>query len=98
MKCFLMNRTKAVATIEYDIELIVITKIYEILDLTSLPLHVQNSLNNNTSSLKELNNWFKRRGIPSWRKDLKRLLDNLNIEFADELLDKAYGLSLSDQY
>lgn len=99
MKCFLMNRTKAVATIEYDTELIVITKIYEILDLSSLPLHVQNSLNYYPrSSIKELNNWFKRRGIPSWRKDLKRLLDNLNIEFADELLDKAYGLSLSDQY
>ena len=31
-------------------------------------------------------------------KRFKKPLDNLHIESTDELLDKAYGLSLSDQY
>lgn len=99
MKCYLMNRENPVAMIEYDTDLIVITKIHEIYDMNSMPLRIQNSFKDKSkNSTKELNNWFKGRGIPSWRKDLKRLLDNLNIEFAEELLDKAYGLSLSDQY
>lgn len=42
--------------------------------------------------------WFKGRGIPRWRDDLDLLLHRLNVNAPDELLDKAFGLSLSDQY
>lgn len=99
MKCYLMNRNRTIALIEYNTDLIAISKIYEIYEMNFMPLRIQNSFNNKSKNpTKELNNWFKGRGIPSWRKDLKRLLNNLNIEFAEELLDKAYGLSLSDQY
>ncbi len=45
-----------------------------------------------------LTDWFKGRGIPSWRDDLDLLLARLNVLAPDELLDKAFGLSLSDQY
>lgn len=48
--------------------------------------------------VKELNAWFKGRGIPSWRKDVEKLIRNLGIHRTDELLNKAYALSLSDQY
>lgn len=42
--------------------------------------------------------WFKGRGIPSWRDGLDDLLDHLGIESRDCLLNKAFGLSLSDHY
>ena len=42
--------------------------------------------------------WFKGRGIPSWRDGLDDFLDNLGIDNKDVLLNKAYGLSLTDQY
>ena len=45
-----------------------------------------------------LNNWFNNRGIPSWRDRLDVLLHRLNIDAPYKLLDKAFALSLSDQY
>ncbi len=45
-----------------------------------------------------LSEWFKGRGIPSWRDKLDLLLHRLNITAPSELLAKAFGLSLSDQY
>ena len=45
-----------------------------------------------------LSDWFKGRGILSWRDDLDLLLAKLNVSTPTELLDKAFGLSLSDQY
>jgi hypothetical protein len=53
---------------------------------------------NNELNAVEVTNWFKGRGIPSWRDGLDDFLDNLGIENKDILLNKAYGLSLSDQY
>lgn len=41
---------------------------------------------------------FRGRVIPSWRDKLDLLLHRLNITAPSELLDKAFGLSLSDQY
>ena len=56
--------------------------------------------NKNTAKnpAQELNTWFRNRGIPSWRKDLEKLLQELNVSSTEELLNKAYALSLSDQY
>ena len=99
MKFLLMNRNKRVAAIDYDTELNVITRIYELYNLDYAPLSIQNAVNNRAESeLRVLNNWFKGRGIPSWRKDLEKMLDKLGVESTDELLNKAYALSLSDQY
>lgn len=99
MKCYLMNKNTKTALIELDTEYNNITKIYEIYDKNYLPLNIFNSLSDKSKNpTKELDRWFKGRGIPSWRKDLKNLLKKLNIYSPEELLNKAYGLSLSDQY
>ena len=77
----------------------VISKIYEIYNIEYAPLAVFNASKNRSSSLtKTVNDWFRSRGIPSWRKDLEKLLDKLGVSSSDELLNKYYGLSLSDQY
>lgn len=99
MKTYLMNKDIAVAYIEFNTTTISIDKIYNVLSIAYAPLSLKNAHANKSKSLtKELNDWFKGRGIPSWRKDVERLLQNLGIKTRDELLNKAYALSLSDQY
>lgn len=98
MKCILMNKNQKIMLIEYN-SYNVISKIYEIYNIEYAPLAVFNASKNRSPSLtKTVNDWFRGRGIPSWRKDLEKLLDKLGVSSSDELLNKYYGLSLSDQY
>lgn len=98
MKCILMNKNQKIMLIEYN-SYNVISKIYEIYNIEYAPLAVFNASKNRSSSLtKTVNDWFRSRGIPSWRKDLEKLLDKLGVSSSDELLNKYYGLSLLDQY
>ncbi len=99
MHVILMNKNKPVLKASYDYKYKLFEKIEEIYDIKYAPLSVYNTSNRKGGSLIDsLNNWFRGRGIPSWRKDLKLLLDALGITSPDELLDKAFALSLSDQY
>ena len=98
MKCILMNKNQKIMLIEYN-SYNVISKIYEIYNIEYAPLAVFNASKNKSFSLtKAVNDWFRGRGIPSWRKGLEKLLDKLGVSSSDELLNKSYGLSLSDQY
>ena len=99
MKCVLMNKNIAIMLIKYNTTFNIIEKIYEIYHIEYAPLSVFNAYNTKGASiLKQTNEWFKGRGIPSWRKDLERLLEKLNVSSPEELLNKSYALSLSDQY
>ena len=98
MKCILMNKNKEVLSAEYQLSLGVFTEIYEVIDIDFAPVILKNSYKNNEDLKVSLSEWFKGRGIPSWRDDLDLLLAKLNISTPTELLDKAFGLSLSDQY
>ena len=99
MKCYLMNKNTKVALIELNTEVNIIEKIYNVYNIDFAPLSFKTAyLNKNISDTKALNEWYRGRGIPDWRKDIKNLLNTLNIKSTDELLNKSYGLSLSDQY
>ena len=99
MKCILMNKNTPVMSVELDERINAITDIHEVYNINYAPLAVYiGNIDASKSLLKELNSWFKERGIPSWRKDLGRLLQCLNVSSPEELLNKAYALSLSDQY
>ena len=101
MKCILMNKHKEVLVAEYDTATSVFTKIYEVKDINYAPYILKSSYTKNDlndSFRANLSEWFKGRGIPSWRDKLDLLLHRLNITAPYELLDKAFGLSLSDQY
>ena len=98
MKCTLFNKNTKVLDFELD-DYNNITNIYDIYNIEYAPLIVYGAVNNKTKSIvKELNRWFVNRSIPSWRKELSHLLEKLNVASSKELLDKSYGLSLSDQY
>ena len=101
MKCILMNKKIEVLIVEYDTATSVFTKIYEVKNINYAPyilksFYIENDINDTFRT--NLSEWFKGRGIPSWRDKLDLLLHRLNITAPYELLDKAFGLSLSDQY
>ena len=102
MKCTLMNKNKEVMLTEYDSATGVFTNIYDVYNIDYAPYILRsfykNEDVNDTSLRTNLSEWFKGRGIPSWRDKLDLLLHRLNISAPCELLDKAFGLSLSDQY
>ena len=98
MKCILMNKNKEVLTAEYQSSLGVFTDIYNVIDIDFAPIILKNAYQLNEDLKVSLSEWFKGRGIPSWRDDLDLLLAKLNISTPTEWLDKAFGLSLSDQY
>lgn len=101
MKCILMNKNIEVLVAEYNINLSVFDRIYEIVNIEYAPLILKQYYeedNDSLALLRRLDEWFKGRGIPSWRDKLDLLLHRLNIMTPTELLDKAFGLSLSDQY
>lgn len=98
MKCTLMNKNEEVLVAEYNDALKVFTEIYEIKNIDYAPLILFNNYSKDKNITPILTDWFKGRGIPSWRDDLDLLLAKLNITSSFELLDKAFGLSLSDQY
>ena len=98
MKCILMNKNTKVLSAEYHSSLGVFTDVYDIYDIDFAPVILKNVYNKQENLKVILSNWFKGRGIPLWRDDLDLLLAKLNISAPTELLDKAFGLSLSDQY
>ncbi len=97
-----MNKNKEVLIAEYDTATSVFTKIYQVKDIHYAPYILKNFYMgkdiDDTPFRTNLSEWFKGRGIPSWRDKLDLLLHRLNITAPYELLDKAFGLSLSDQY
>ena len=102
MKCILMNKDKEVLVAEYDSGVGVFTRIYDVYNIEYAPyilksFYTKEDFNNNPFRT-NLSKWFQGRGIPSWRDKLDLLLHRLDIIGPSELLDKAFGLSLSDQY
>lgn len=94
MEYILMHRTKEIARIELD-EFSNIASIYEVYDSKHLPVGtVQKEVVNKRALAK----WWSGRSIPASRQGLKEALQELGMTVSQELLDKCYGLSLSDQY
>ncbi len=102
MKCILMNKDKEVLVTEYDSGVGVFTRIYDVYNIEYAPYILKAFYTkedfNNTPFRTNLSKWFQGRGIPSWRDKLDLLLHRLDIIAPSELLDKAFGLSLSDQF
>ena len=102
MKCILMNKNTEVLVADYDAATGSFVKIFEVYNINYAPyilksFYIEDDVND-TPFRTNLSDWFKGRGIPSWRDKLDLLLHRLNIIAPSELLDKAFGLSLSDQY
>lgn len=91
----LMNQKKAVLDLNYDEDFQAATEITAIYNSAYAPLSL---IDNQEISLKNLNNWLRRRRIPSLRDGLNDLLSYLGIPTTADLALKNLALSLSDQY
>lgn len=91
----LMNKNTKIAKIQFDNEKQRVVNIVEIYNPEYAPLEC---FENETITPTTVTEWFRGRGIPSWRDGLDDFLDNMGIKNKDILLNKAFGLSLSDQY
>ena len=102
MKCILMNKNTEVLVAEYNTVSKFFDRIIEVKNIDYAPyilksFYIKDDIND-TPFRTNLSEWFRGRGIPNWRDKLDLLLHRLDISTPTELLDKAFGLSLSDQY
>ena len=102
MKCILMNKNTEVLVAEYNtvskfFDRIIVVKNIDYAPYILKSFYIKDDIND-TPFRTNLSEWFRGRGIPNWRDKLDLLLYRLDISAPTELLDKAFGLSLSDQY
>ncbi len=95
-KYIFMNQNTKILDFEFDNDLNIITKIYEIYNLNYAPLNIKNI--EKSKLLIEFNNWFNERGIPVYRDNAKEITEAFEINNVKELINKDYALSVSDQY
>ena len=95
-----MNKNTEILVAEYDDTIKVFTEVIEIKNIDYAPFILKKvyEKENSEDIRTTLTNWFRGRGIPTWRDKLDLLLYKLNINSPEELLNKSFGLSLSDQY
>ena len=96
MKYILMNKNIEVLKFLYDEDTHTIQKIEEEINIKYAPPGIVDYKTG--ISRKAFNNWWKDRAIPASRSKFKGVLAELNITSSIELLEKCFGLSLSDQY
>lgn len=90
----LMHRDTAVMDLELD-EYSNIVALGKIHHAEHLPLGTYNKIG---VERKSLNRWWTKRSIPASRRGIRDVLDELELSSPQELIEKCFGLSLSDQY
>ena len=96
MKYILMHKTTPVADIELDEHTSSISAIGKVYAENHVPVGIlvrKGEINRGS-----LNEWWKSRAIPVSRDGIRQALEELNMTTTQKLLDKCFGLSLSDQY
>ncbi|MCI9312201.1 MAG: excisionase [Erysipelotrichaceae bacterium] len=96
MNYILMSKDIEILKFSYDSETHTVTKIDRVMHPEYAPLGVMEYKTGITR--KALNNWWKDRSIPASRSRLKEVMAEMDIHSSVELLERCFGLSLSDQY
>jgi len=96
MQCTLMNKNTPVAQLHIDDDTAAIVKVTKALELAYLPIGID--FKTGIPNKKELNEWWFSRSIPASRSGIREALEKLDLTHTEQLLNKCYGLSLSDQY
>ena len=99
MKYTLMHKNFAVADVEIDEDLGVITSIDNLSAREHLPVGVVHQLRHEeTVDRYALNHWWAGRSIPASRMGIADALEALGVSSTKQLITKCLGLSLSDHY
>lgn len=92
----LMNKNTPVLSFDYDMRSHQAVRITEKGNLEAAPFGMVDG--HGRVSKQALNYWWRHRAIPASRAQIRRLLENLQLESTVELAEKSFGLSLSDRY
>jgi len=92
----LMNQNTEVLTFSYDKETHTVTKILRVIHPEHAPLGIVEYKTGITR--KAFNNWWKDRSIPASRNKFKEVMEEMDLHSSVELLERCFGLSLSDPY
>ncbi|WP_448910824.1 hypothetical protein [Holdemania massiliensis] len=92
----LMNKNVEVLEFAYDEETHIMTNIIRVIQPDYAPLGIIEYKTGITR--KALNHWWKARSIPASRSGIKDVMAEMETHSSIELLERSYGLSLSDQY
>lgn len=92
----LMNKNTPVLSFDYDLGDHKAVRIREVFAPEAAPFGLVDRRGDLSKA--ELNYWWRHRAIPSSRAQIKRLLENLQLESTLVLAEKSFGLSLSDRY
>lgn len=95
-KFVLKHKEISVAEIELDEATGFIAKIGEVFDERHVPVGVP--VKRGKIDRTALNEWWRGRAIPASRNGIREALEELKLSTTQKLLDKSFGLSLSDQY
>ena len=96
MNYILMNKNIEVLEFSYDNETHTVTKIVRVIHIDYAPLGINEYKTGITR--KALNNWWRDRSIPASRSRFKEVMAEMDVHSSVELLERCFGLSLSDQY
>lgn len=96
MNYVLMHKKIPVAEINLDKQTSSISTIGGVFSEDHVPLGIP--IKKGKVDRGSLNEWWRSRSIPASRVGVEQLLETLNITSTKTLLDKSFGLSLSDQY
>lgn len=92
MRCTLMHKKIPVAKIILDDDTCSISSIEEVYAPAHIPVGIA------AENRAALNDWWRGRAIPASRDGIRDALEELSVSSTEQLLDKCFGLSLSDQY
>ncbi|WP_019909024.1 HipA domain-containing protein [Paenibacillus sp. HW567] len=92
----LMHKNEPVAEIELDEATVSISAIGQVYAKQHVPVGI--TVKRGKIDRAALNEWWRGRAIPASRDGIQEALIELNLSTTQKLLDKSFGLSLSDQY
>lgn len=98
-KYVLMNKDTEVIVVEQDDKTYQFIAVVELINTAYAPFVIKNAMDCfPKKTLDKLNQWFRYRIIPNSRENKYELLKDIDVESSEELANKHFALSLSDQY
>ncbi|NBK97709.1 MAG: hypothetical protein EOM50_06770 [Erysipelotrichia bacterium] len=97
IKFYLMNKNKEILIVSKEKDSRKFCSIEKKIDMNYAPFSVSQCKQEN-EILNALNFWYANRSIPDYRDNKEEIIKKFKLNSIDELVDKDYSLSLSDQY
>ena len=96
MKITLMNKNTPLMSLDIDIKTSYVKEILKIHNAEPMPISVYSD--DETTLGENFTQWWNGRSIPASRRQLRERLQELHVSAMAEIINKSFGLSLSDQY